>query len=74
MSSNPELKMPGTTERVLRGAGKKADRLVELSTILAAGIQQHYGINVPLHEVILPAAAIVWVLAHSLVQYLNTEA
>jgi len=74
MSTEQEAaSVPGPVKRALSGTGKKADRLVELATVLAAGVQQHYGIDVPIHEVILPAAAMVWVLAHALVQYLNAD-
>lgn len=42
----------GAPSRALRGVGKKADRLTELATALAAGLNSHYGLDVPLHEVI----------------------
>jgi len=61
----------GVTKRLFRGLGKRCDRFVEAATILAAGIQQHYGFDVPIHEVILPAAAMVWIAANSLASYLK---
>jgi len=41
------------------GLGRDGDKLVGLLTVLATGLQKHYGIDVPLHEVILPAAAVI---------------
>lgn len=54
------------------GVGRDGDKIVGLSTVLAAGIQQHYGIDVPLFEVILPAGALVALLARRLANFCNS--
>jgi len=64
---NPE----NAFKRFCKGGGKKADRFVEAATVLAAGFQQHYGFDVPIHEVILPAAGMVWIAANTLAKYLK---
>jgi len=71
--AHPSVPPRGALKRTAQGCGKKADRLVELATALAAGINTHYGIDVPIHEVILPAAGMVWILAHQLAAHLKTE-
>jgi len=66
-----EAKPEGAVKGAFKGCGKKADRFVEAATVLAAGVQQHYGIDVPIHEVILPAAGTVWIAANTLAKHLK---
>jgi len=53
------------------GVGRDGDKIVGLATVLTAGLQQHYGIDVPLFEVILPAGALVAILARRLANFCN---
>ena len=72
MSETEAIKSSNALKRAGVGLGRDGDKIVGLATVLAAGLNEHYGIELPLHEIILPAAALVGLIAHKLANYCKT--
>ena len=51
------------------GVGKQLDKMVPVAGLLVEGINRNYNLDVPLYEVIVPAALLVFMLAHSVANW-----